>query len=213
MTLLWRSLRRTVPFAKGRLIDVGSHDRPYFAIFAPVVSSFISMDLYNPIFKGRSVDVYSQAEYLPVRDTSVDTILCTAVLYLLPEPKNVLLEFKRVLKQGGHIIITTPFMWRQNIISAESNYNDYYRFTESCLVYLGESSGLRVVQLEKRGGFWAVIGEMFSLYLSSTFGRGILLYCLISIIVLPIQALALLLDSVHSGYGETLGFTIVYEKP
>jgi SAM-dependent methyltransferase len=45
---------------------------------------------------------------LPFADESFDLIWCSEVIEHLHEPKNVMDELKRVTKQGGTLILTTP---------------------------------------------------------------------------------------------------------
>jgi 2-polyprenyl-3-methyl-5-hydroxy-6-metoxy-1,4-benzoquinol methylase len=50
----------------------------------------------------------ASAERLPFKDDSFDMILCTEVIEHVNNQKKVINEIFRVLKQGGHLIITTP---------------------------------------------------------------------------------------------------------
>ena len=52
-----------------------------------------------PLVRGR-------AEALPVAGAAFDAVFCECVLSLCPEPQNVLKEFLRVLKPGGHLVLT-----------------------------------------------------------------------------------------------------------
>ena len=45
---------------------------------------------------------------LPYNNATVDRIICTNVLFALENPYKVLLEFKRILKPGGRVVISTP---------------------------------------------------------------------------------------------------------
>ena len=50
-----------------------------------------------------------EKERLPLNDKSVNTILfCDVLEHLIVDPVWVVLEFNRVLKEGGHLIISTP---------------------------------------------------------------------------------------------------------
>ncbi|MGB3302814.1 MAG: class I SAM-dependent methyltransferase [Gordonia sp. (in: high G+C Gram-positive bacteria)] len=51
--------------------------------------------------------VRGDAHFLPVADNSIDTVMCLAALYLIPNPLPVLDEMARVLKPGGELIIFT----------------------------------------------------------------------------------------------------------
>ena len=45
---------------------------------------------------------------LPFKNNSFDTIVCSEVIEHVLNPKKMILEFKRVLKNNGQLIITTP---------------------------------------------------------------------------------------------------------
>ncbi|EGD55467.1 class I SAM-dependent methyltransferase [Gordonia neofelifaecis] len=51
--------------------------------------------------------VRGDAHRLPVPDSTVDTVLCLAALYLIPDPLPVLDEMARVVKPGGELIVFT----------------------------------------------------------------------------------------------------------
>lgn len=55
------------------------------------------------------LDIVSDIVAIPEPDASFDAIMCTEVLEHLPNPIQALNEFSRLLKVGGHLIITAPF--------------------------------------------------------------------------------------------------------
>ena len=50
----------------------------------------------------------ASAERIPFKDNSFDIILCTEVIEHVNNQQKVIDEIFRVLKQGGHLVITTP---------------------------------------------------------------------------------------------------------
>lgn len=57
-----------------------------------------------------SIDIVSDIVNIPVSDGEFDVILCTEVLEHLPDPVLAIREFSRILKEGGVLIITAPFV-------------------------------------------------------------------------------------------------------
>jgi len=47
----------------------------------------------------------SFAENIPIKDNSIDTVVCTYTLCSIPNTKSVLLEIKRILKKDGKLLI------------------------------------------------------------------------------------------------------------
>jgi SAM-dependent methyltransferase len=66
-----------------------------------------------------------------VESNRFDTIICTQVLEHVPNPFDAVGELYRILRSGGNLLITVPFL---------NNYHmepdDYWRFTEYALKFL-----------------------------------------------------------------------------
>ena len=52
--------------------------------------------------------LYALAHSIPLRDNSVDGIVCTEVIEHMPDLDAVFGEFRRVLRPGGKIVVTFP---------------------------------------------------------------------------------------------------------
>lgn len=56
-----------------------------------------------------TLDIISDIVSIPEVDASFDVVMCTEVLEHLPDPIQAVQEFSRLLKPGGHLIVTAPF--------------------------------------------------------------------------------------------------------
>jgi SAM-dependent methyltransferase len=65
--------------------------------------------LQTGIWDTSKIDIVSDILSIPLQNESVDVILCSEVLEHVPEPGKVIIEFQRLLKPGGKLIITAPF--------------------------------------------------------------------------------------------------------
>ena len=74
------------------------------------------------------VAVVADVQQMPFKNNSVDALIAESLLEHVKYPELVVSEIQRVLKPGGLIYITTPF-----IIGWHSSPNDYYRWTTSGL--------------------------------------------------------------------------------
>lgn len=95
------------------------------------------------------LDVRGDLGTLPFRDRSVDCILCMVVLEHTRNPRQALLEFARVLKPGGMLVMVVPFLWEEHQAP-----HDYFRFTRYGVRLLFESSSFRLDLLSPIGGFF-----------------------------------------------------------
>lgn len=95
------------------------------------------------------LDVRGDLENLPLRDASVDGVLCMVVLEHTRNPRKVLLEFARVMKPGGTLVMVVPFLWEEHQAP-----HDYFRFTRYGVRALFESSPLRIDAVNPIGGFF-----------------------------------------------------------
>jgi len=64
----------------------------------------------------------ADAAALPIADASIDWLLCFEVVEHLPQPGWAVREFARVLRPGGHLVLTTP-----NYLNASGLYRFYLR--------------------------------------------------------------------------------------
>lgn len=55
------------------------------------------------------LDIVSDITAIPRPDASFDAIMCTEVLEHVPDPVAALSEMNRLLKPGGHLLLTAPF--------------------------------------------------------------------------------------------------------
>lgn len=202
-----KGLLHTRQYARGVLLDVGCWKKPYAHLFHPYVTRYIGVDLPSVGPAETSPDVYADGCWLPFRDQCIDTVLCTQVLDDVPDPKALLCSFQRVLKRGGFLLLTAPFIWR-----IHSAPHDYYRFTEYGLRYLAHESGFHVELVEPRGGAWITIGQILSLQMWSLFGRGKLGQWAVRLPSALVQRTAALLDHYHHIRNMTLGYTMVARK-
>lgn len=77
------------------------------------------------IFAFAGVHVVADAEQLPFKDNICDAVVCESSLEHFEKPENAVKEFWRILKSGGLVYISVPF-----IVGFHASPYDYYRWTE-----------------------------------------------------------------------------------
>ena len=81
-----------------------------------------------------SPDIVGDIHNLPLKDNSVDAILCLDILEHIEDPKKATSEMYRALKPGGYILAKTPFLFYFH--AHGDYYKDYWRFTHQGLELL-----------------------------------------------------------------------------
>ena len=152
--LLYEQIKQVSKYIKGITLDVGAggYDR-YSGLFN--CEKYIRLDRH---FQS-NVQIIADAEFLPFKADSFDSIVCTQVLEHLRKPYKTLREMQRVLKEEGHILLTVP---QTNELHEEPN--DFYRYTKYGMEALLQATGFEIVHLSQRGGFFATIAQQIIRY-------------------------------------------------
>lgn len=144
---LYRSLRRELPRLGGRVLDAGCGDTPYREWFGPV-TEYVGLDLQP----GPRVDVVAKpGEPWPLPGGHFDVLLCSQVLEHVEGLPLVQAEMDRVLRPGGTLVLSFPFLYNEHGVPF-----DFQRFTAHRAPLLFPS--YEVVALERQGGIGSTIG-------------------------------------------------------
>ncbi len=102
----------------------------------------------------RRPTIVGDARFLPFKDGVFDGVLCSEVIEHVFEKERVLDEIKRVLRPGGWLILTAPMSW-----GLHYEPSDFWRFTPYALRRLLEDREFNVVQVERVGGLFSLVGS------------------------------------------------------
>lgn len=145
-----RSLAQNLHLVKGRVVDLGCGTTPYKEDILSVADEYIGVDWQNSLHDQTHVDVFADlCDRLPFEDAYADTVTSFQVMEHLPEPEIFLSESFRILKPGGKLLLTVPFMWHVH----EAPY-DYFRYTRHGLEYLLKKHHFTQIKIDETTGFW-----------------------------------------------------------
>jgi SAM-dependent methyltransferase len=158
-----RGVAADVP-AGARVLDVGAGDAPYRELFAH--TDYMTTDWAGSEHEGASAaDIVASAEALPVEAASFDVALCTQVLEHVPDPAAVVTELRRVLRPGGSVHLTVPFVWEMHELP-----HDYFRYTGPGIGALLERAGFTNIDVAPRNDCFTTVAQLLR-NLDSVMGR------------------------------------------
>lgn len=160
-TGLFAAVKRASNLFSGTLIDVGCGQMPYreFILAEGKVDRYIGLDLeHNDLYLTKP-DVSWNGITIPLAENSVDCALTTEVLEHCSDPAGVLREIFKILRPGGVLFLTVPFLWPLHDVP-----HDHYRFTPYSLARHLEDAGFENVELQPLGGWDDSLAQMIGLY-------------------------------------------------
>jgi SAM-dependent methyltransferase len=137
-------LERLAGEFKGRVLDVGG-GRRRGRFVPPEDARWIVVDVSCAGRPHAAADVQD----LPFRDGAFDVIKMTEVLEHVPDTARALAECRRVLRPGGRVVITAPFLERLH-----GDPHDYARYTREMWERLLAAAGLKPLAIDPQGGYF-----------------------------------------------------------
>lgn len=110
------------PQVRGKVLDVGCGSKPYSGWFTRA-SKYIGLDVWNnPI----ADIIVKENQKWPVANSSIDSVVSFQTFEHIKDTGFVLNEINRVLKPGGIVLLTIPF-----IAYEHGAPSDYQRYTQN----------------------------------------------------------------------------------
>lgn len=197
---IYEALLANLPLFHGTLLDLGCGEMPYKPVVlgeGSGVTTYIGLDLPNSTMYNKvQPDLVWDGNSIPLRSCSIDCVIATELFEHCPNLRIVMSEIVRVLKPGGSLFFTVPFVWPLHDVPY-----DYYRYTPFYLETNLRSSGFQQIDLRAMGGWDASLAQMLGLWVRrrpmAAIKRGLL-----ALFVRPIIKYLLSKDLPVSTFGE-----------
>lgn len=140
---LHRGILEYGQFITGKTLDIGCGQRPYEHLVAS--TEYIGLEIDTPAArKIGKADMYYDGERFPFENEPFDSVMINQVFEHVFNPKEFLQEVHRILKKGGHLLITVPFVWDEH-----EQPRDYARYSSFGLRWILEKNGFKIIKSKK----------------------------------------------------------------
>ncbi|MCU7919843.1 MAG: class I SAM-dependent methyltransferase [Candidatus Thiodiazotropha sp. (ex Epidulcina cf. delphinae)] len=156
-------------------------------------------------------DVFGNAQQLPFAERCADAALLLEVAEHLPKPQQALVEIARIVKPGGSLYFSAPFVY-----PLHDRPHDYHRFTRFGILQLLTANGFEIQELVEHGNPLTAALQLLNLALleavrdmaEHSFFASALLALMSYPITLLINLLAMPLSALPWQGGTCLGYFI-----
>lgn len=157
---LYKNIRELAPELKGSILDFGCGAKPYQDLFVNS-TKYVGLDIEvsGHDHTSESIDVYYDGKTIPFGDESFDNIFSSEVYEHVPNLDGIMDELHRVLKQGGYMLATAPFVWNEHEIPY-----DFTRYTSFGIRALLEKHGFEIVDYRKSTSCLEMVYQMKAEY-------------------------------------------------
>jgi len=121
---------------RSKLLDLGCGIKPFQTLYAGFSETSVGIDVEHSPHGTSMADRIYDGKKIPFDDNTFDYVLCTEVLEHVPDPKEFLMEIRRVMKPGAVLIMTIPFM-----VPLHEEPYDFYRYTKYGLKHMLDGAG------------------------------------------------------------------------
>lgn len=143
----------------GKTLDVGCGKKPYERLFNS--TQYIGLEYDTPENReSKNADFFYDGNSFPFPDKYFDSVVCNQVLEHVFTPDQFVLEISRILKAGGALLLTVPFIWDEH----EQPF-DYARYSSFGLKSLLNRNGFDVIEQRKTLTDVRVIFQLMNAYL------------------------------------------------
>jgi SAM-dependent methyltransferase len=163
-----------IPGNQLAVLDVGGRYQPYRPVLDSRISRYVALDVLSTVL----VDVVGKGQQLPFKSDAFDLVIATGVFEFFPEPRVAAEEIHRVLKPGGHLIMSVASVYPR------VNDGEHWRYMPAGLKFvLAPFAKSEIVpEVASVGGFLRVTASSLSISAKYGFVRQVLHHTIVPVL-------------------------------
>jgi len=172
--LIFSKWLHNIPGDRLTVLDIGGRYQPYRPLIEHRVQRYVALDvLSTPL-----VDVLGKGEQLPFKSDTIDLVLATGVFEYFPEPRVAASEIHRILKPGGHLLMSVA------AVCPRAVEEEHWRYMPSGLKFvLQKFSKIEIVpEVTSIGGTLRLNAVAISIFAKYGFVRQILHHTVVPVL-------------------------------
>tara|TARA_B100000989_G_C19448836_1_gene430768 strand:- start:201 stop:911 length:711 start_codon:yes stop_codon:yes gene_type:complete len=114
-------------------------------------------------YKFPSLDYTGNVWEIEEKENTFDAILCSEVFEHIPYPEKTIIEFQRLLKKGGKLILTTP---AQSIRHFDPYYY-YSGFSDRWFEFFLKKYNFEIISIIKSSGYYGYLATELARFINS----------------------------------------------
>lgn len=143
----------------GKTLDVGCGQKPYEHLFNS--SHYIGLEIDSPDNrKIKKADYFYNGITFPFQNDEFDSVVSNQVFEHVFNPASFLAEVHRVIKNGGFLLLTAPFIWDEH-----EQPHDYARYSSFGLSSLLKNNGFIIIEQRKSVNDIRVVFQLLNDYI------------------------------------------------
>lgn len=165
-TSIFKAFQENIEKLSGTLLDVGCGIMPYREYLLEnnsKITSYVGLDFESSVYPEYALgkpDKFWKGDVIPMGNNTIDSIIATEFFEHCPNPESIMKEMIRVLKPGGILFLTVPFLWNLHIVPY-----DEYRYTPFSLKRHLANADFTNISLKALGGTDASLAQMMGIWL------------------------------------------------
>jgi len=164
---LHRAIRCMAGEIGGRTLDVGCGKKPYADLFRNS-SEYLGLEIDSAENRrNKNAEFFYDGKRFPFESESFESVVTNQVFEHVFNPGAFLSEINRVLKPGGALLISVPFVWDEH----EQPF-DFARYSSFGLISVVEGAGFTVVRHKKTVNDASLIFQLIAVFIYKKFLTG-----------------------------------------